>query len=110
VCSFCFDTKRTKKIKAFAALPKTGFHFAGLAKLALWDVGKLFIPFAQTVASLRQVFRRLHAGLGFITAGFLTANQLRPGRGLPMLLKSGSFFKTIRCRCGFAHLGEVVCW
>jgi hypothetical protein len=36
--SFCLETKRTKKFKALPALPKTGFHCAGLAKLApgLW--------------------------------------------------------------------------
>jgi hypothetical protein len=79
-CSFCFDTKRTKKIKAFAALPKTGFHFAGLAKLARAVEGRLCICFAQTVASLHPVFSRLHIEGGFITAGFLTANRLRPGR------------------------------
>jgi hypothetical protein len=82
VCSFCLETKRTKKFKAFAALPKTGFHSAGLAKLALWVVGRLFICFAQTVASLHPVFSRWHIEGGFIPAGFLTANRLRPGEDL----------------------------
>jgi hypothetical protein len=77
--SFCLDTKRTKKIKALAALPKTSFHFAGLAKLARTAVGKLCIRFAQTVASLNLVISRLHIEGGFITAGFLTANRLMPG-------------------------------
>jgi hypothetical protein len=78
-CSFCLDTKRTKKIKAVAALPKTGFHFAGLAKLALGGVGKLVIHFAQTVASLDRVRRSRNIEGGFISAGFLTANRLMPG-------------------------------
>jgi hypothetical protein len=81
--SFCLETKRTKKFKAVAALPKTGFHFAGLAKLALWVVGRLCIWFAQTVASLNLVRRSRHIGVGFIPAGFLTANRLMPGYRQP---------------------------
>jgi hypothetical protein len=52
--------KKYQKNKAFAALPKTGFHSAGLAKLARTVKGKLFFRFAQTVASLHPVFSRLH--------------------------------------------------
>jgi hypothetical protein len=76
--SFCLDAKRTKKIKALAALPKTGFHSAGLAKLARIVEGRFCIRFAQTVASLHPVIRRWHVGGGFIPAGFLTANRLMP--------------------------------
>jgi hypothetical protein len=76
--SFYLETKRTKKFKAFAALPKTGLHSAGLAKLALWVVRRLFIRFAQTVASPCQVRRSRNIEGGFIPAGFLTANRLRP--------------------------------
>jgi hypothetical protein len=90
-CTFSL-LKKYQKNKAFAALPKTGLHFAGLAKLALWAVGRLFIRFAQTVASLHPVIRRWHVGGGFIPAGFLTANRLRPrGGNTPVLLKSGSY-------------------
>jgi hypothetical protein len=76
--SFCLETKRTKKFKAFAALPKTGLHSAGLAKLARTVEGKLCFRFAQTVASPNRVLWRWHAEWGFIPAGFLTANRLRP--------------------------------
>ncbi|MFZ2899959.1 MAG: hypothetical protein WA004_15135, partial [Saprospiraceae bacterium] len=84
LCSMCTFSllKKYQKNKAFAALPKTGFHFAGLAKLARTVEGLLCICFAQTVASLHPVFSRLHIEWGFIPAGFLTANRLRPG-GIP---------------------------
>jgi hypothetical protein len=78
-CALLLLTKRTKKIKAVAALPKTGFHCAGLAKLARTAVEKLCIRFAQTVASLNLVRRSRHIEGGFIPAGFLTANRLMPG-------------------------------
>jgi hypothetical protein len=72
--------KKNQKIKAVAALPKTSFHFAGLAKLARKIEGRLWIGFAQTVASLHLVFRRWQIEWGFIPAGFLTANRLRPSK------------------------------
>jgi hypothetical protein len=71
--------KKNQKIKAVPALPKTGFHSAGLAKLARTIGGMPGIGFAQTVAILRPVFGRCHTEWGFIPAGFLTANRLRPG-------------------------------
>ncbi|MFZ2901181.1 MAG: hypothetical protein WA004_21300, partial [Saprospiraceae bacterium] len=80
-CTFSL-LKKYQKNKAVAALPKTGLHSAWLAKLARTIEGQHFICFAQTVASLRQVFSRLHIEWGFIPAGFLTANRLRPG-GIP---------------------------
>jgi hypothetical protein len=70
--------KKYQKNKAVAALPKTGLHFAGLAKLARTVEGKSCIHSAQTVASLHLVFGRLHIEWGFIPAGFLTANRLMP--------------------------------
>ncbi|MFZ2897406.1 MAG: hypothetical protein WA004_02215 [Saprospiraceae bacterium] len=85
-CTFSL-LKKYQKNKAVAALPKTGLHFAGLAKLAQTVEGRLCFRFAQAVASLQLVFRRWHAGGGFIPAGFLTANRLRPDGRPPVLLK-----------------------
>jgi hypothetical protein len=77
ICTFSL-LKKYQKNKAFAALPKTGLHFAGLAKLAWTVEWRLCIGFAQTIASLHLVLRRRHIEWGFIPAGFLTANRLRP--------------------------------
>jgi hypothetical protein len=77
MCTFSL-LKKYQKNKAFAALPKTGLHSAGLAKLARTVEGRLCIGFAQTVASLCQVRRSRNIEGGFIPAGFLTANRLRP--------------------------------
>jgi hypothetical protein len=88
-CTFSL-LKKYQKNKAFAALPKTGLHFAGLAKLARTIEGKPCSSFAQTVASLYQVFSRLHIEWGFISAGFLTANRLRPD-GSTSILQPGSY-------------------
>jgi len=83
-CTFSL-LKKYQKNKAVAALSKTGFHFAGLAKLARTVEGKQRFGFARTVASLHLVFSRLHIGGGFIPAGFLTANRLRPDGVCPFL-------------------------
>jgi hypothetical protein len=77
MCTFSL-LKKYQKNKAFAALPKTGLHFAGLAKLARVVEGRPCFRFAQTVASLNQVRGSRYEGVGFIPAGFLTANRLRP--------------------------------
>jgi hypothetical protein len=82
-CTFSL-LKKYQKNKAFAALPKTGFHFAGLAKLARTVEGRSGIRFAQTIASLSRVRRSRNIGVGFIPAGFFTANRLRPGRKHPL--------------------------
>ncbi|MFZ2899836.1 MAG: hypothetical protein WA004_14505 [Saprospiraceae bacterium] len=83
--------KKYQKNKAFTALPKTGLHSAGLAKLALTVKGRPCTKFAQTVASLHQARRSRTSGWGFIPAGFLTANQLMPDFFFnPIILKSGS--------------------
>jgi hypothetical protein len=76
-CTFSL-LKKYQKNKAFAALPKTGLHFAGLAKLARTVKVKPCFCFAQTVASPCQSRRSRTIGGGFIPAGFLTANRLMP--------------------------------
>jgi hypothetical protein len=77
-CTFSL-LKKYQKNKAFAALPKTGLHSAGLAKLARTVEVRPCIRFAQTVASPYQVNRSRANEWGFIPAGFLTANRLMPG-------------------------------
>jgi hypothetical protein len=90
ICTFSL-LKKYQKNKAVAALPKTGLHYAGLAKLALTIVGRHSFRFARTVASPYQVSRSRTTEWGFIPAGFLTANRLRPDGNAFLLLKSRSY-------------------
>jgi hypothetical protein len=90
ICTFSL-LKKYQKNKAFAALPKTGLHSAGLAKLARTVEGGPCAGFAQTVASLHKVRRSRTTEGGFIPAGFLTANRLMPDGSHPVFLKSESF-------------------